>query len=201
MTIVRPHGQRATLLGCIRACTLAGVLAWTLASAPLAAAQEPAPETGGQALQRGFSSLELGMNFEQARVALLTDQSFRYRGEPDIQFLPVTRIPIIETAGRAFVDRAVLQFHDDTLYIISLLLDRSRLDYFSVYEALVEQYGEPDRLDPGQSVWENESTRISLERPLTVKYLDRATFTGIVESGRMEAALEEVTRERFLEQL
>ncbi|MFW5738689.1 MAG: hypothetical protein ACOCYX_07230 [Spirochaetota bacterium] len=152
-------------------------------------------------LQRGFSTLELGMSFEAARAALLADASFRYRGGADVQFLPTTEIPIIETEGRAFINRGVLQFHEDSLYILSLVLNRERLDYFSVYESLVRQYGDPARLDPGQAVWENDQTRISLERPLTVKYVDVPTFTSIVESGAMEEALDEVTRDRFLEQL
>lgn len=153
------------------------------------------------ALQRGFSSIELGMSTDEAKAALGTDPSFRYRGDPDVSFLPRTDIPVIEVAGRAFIDTAVLQFRDETLYVLSLMLNRSRLDYFSVYESLVEQYGEPSALDPGQAVWEAEETRISLERPLTVKYLDIPTFRGIVESGEMDEALDEVTRDRFLQQL
>jgi hypothetical protein len=158
-----------------------------------------APE--GEALQRGFSSVQLGMTLEATQASLLTDTSFRYRGGPDVQFLPITRKPIIEADGRAFVDRGIFQFHEDALYVISLLLNESRLGYFSVYESLVEQYGEPTTLDPGQAIWEDERTRIALERPLTVKYVDLETLTSIVEEGEMEEALDEVTRDRFLEQL
>ncbi|MFW6293844.1 MAG: hypothetical protein ACOC7V_16185 [Spirochaetota bacterium] len=154
-----------------------------------------------EALQRGFSLLELGMSIDAAKAALLEDPSFRYRGEPDVQFLPTTEIPIIETEGRAFVDRGIFQFHEESLYIISVVLDRARLDYFSVYESLVDQYGEPDRLDPGQAVWESAATRISLERPLTVKYIDSDVLSSIIEAGEIEEALDRITRDRFLEQL
>jgi len=176
---------------------VAAALAFAFVS--MSAIGQQTDETG--ALQRGFSLLELGMSIETTKAALLEDPSFRYRGEPDVQFLPATEIPIIETEGRAFVDRGIFQFHDDSLYIISVVLDRSRLDYFAVYESLVAQYGEPDRLDPSQAVWESEATRISLERPLTVKYIDSEILTGIIESGEMEEALDQVTRDRFLEQL
>ena len=175
--------------------TIVAVVITLLASAALFAQEET------EGLQRGFSSLELGMSLEQAQAALLTDPSFVYRGGPDIQFLPITRKPIIETQGRAFIDRGIMQFHEDGLYIISLMLDQRRLGYFSVYESLVEQYGEPSRLDPGQAVWEDDATRISLERPLTVKYIDVPVFQGILEAGQTGEALDEVTRERFLEQL
>ncbi len=141
------------------------------------------------------------MGIDEAKRALQDDPSFRYRGDPDVQFLPLTEIPLIETEGRAFIDRAVLQFQNDSLAILSLMLDRRRLDYFSVYESLVSQYGEPLRLDPGQAVWEDASTRVTLERPLTVKYIDLPALNARVEAGRAEEALDAITRERFLEQL
>ena len=141
------------------------------------------------------------MSLQEAKSALIGDPNFRYRGDPDVQFLPITELPLIETEGRAFVSRGVFQFHGGVLSVISLMLDRTRLDYFTVYRGLVERYGEPTRLDPGQAVWENELTRIALERPLTVKYIDVPTLTTIIEAGRMEEALDEVTRQQFLDQL
>lgn len=177
------------------ACAVLGLV--VLTSVGVSAQQSATTEE----LQRGFSSVELGMPLEQAQEALLTDPNFLYRGGPDVQFLPITRKPIIETEGRAFIETGIFQFHEGELYVISLVLNRSRLDYFAVYENLVDQYGEPERLDPGQAVWENERTRVSLERPLTVKYIDLPVFRAIVEAGAVEEALDEVTRERFLEQL
>jgi hypothetical protein len=172
----------------------------TLLAAPALVSQDTSA-TGDGDLQRGFSALELGMTFESAKDALATDPSFLYRGEPDVQFLPLTERPIIEVEGRAFIDTAILQFRDDALFVLSLVLDRTRLDYFSVYESLVARYGQPTALDPGQAVWDDGRTRVSLERPLTVKYLDVALFTELVESGEMEEALDAVTRDRFLDQL
>ncbi len=167
----------------------------------LAALAVPATLVPAGDLQRGFSFVRLGMTLDEAKDALRSDPHFRYRGEPDVQFLPLTEIPLIETAGRAFIDRAVLQFQNDFLAVITLMLDRSRLDYFSVYESLVSRYGQPARLDPGQAVWEDGTTRIALERPLSVKYMDVPALNAIIEAGRMEEALDEVTRERFLDQL
>lgn len=141
------------------------------------------------------------MTLEQAKAALGTDASFVYRGDPEVQFVPLSERPIIEVEGRAFIDTAILQFEDDALYVLSLVLDRDRLDYFSVYESLVAQYGDPSQIDPAQAVWEAGPTRLSLERPLTVKYLDLPAFTAIVESGEMQEALDDLTRDRFLDQL
>lgn len=175
----------------------------SIASFVLVHAAVPAAtqELDSEPLQRGFGSLVLGMTLPEAQEALQVDPSFRYRGGPDVQFVPLSDRPLIETAGRAFVDRGTFQFRDDRLYLITLSLNDDRLDYFTVYRSLVDQYGEPVSLDPGQALWEDEATRIALERPLTVKYIDRPTFDSIIESGRMQEALDEVTRERFLEQL
>ena len=152
-------------------------------------------------LQDGFSSLTLGMSIDAAKSALLNDAHFRFSGDPEVSFLPHTEIPIIETPGSSFVDVGIFQFDDDALYVITLILSRERLDYFTVYDSLVEQYGEPDSLTPSSAVWESDTIRIALEKPLTIKYIDRVVFDQMVREGEMDEALETITRERFLEQL
>ncbi len=152
-------------------------------------------------LQRGFSEIELGMSLTATQESLRADGYFSYRGEPDVSFSPAGNEPVIQSAGRSFVDHGLFQFEADSLYIITLVLDRERIGYFSVYESLVGQYGEPDSLDPQTAVWEDGRTTLRLERPLSVKYIDTETFQRIVEEGVLEESLEEVTRERFLEEL
>ena len=158
-------------------------------------------ETGSREPQNGFRDLRLGMTMEAAKQTLREDPNFAYRGDPDVSFLPASGLPIIETAGVAFIERAILQFTNDRLYILTLVLSPERLDYFSVYSALTERYGEPSRLDPGQAVWESDAVTLSIERPLTVRYVDSAVFQQMVEDGAMGASLEALTREGFLEQL
>ncbi|TVQ27087.1 MAG: hypothetical protein EA382_04375 [Spirochaetaceae bacterium] len=152
-------------------------------------------------LQRGFSSLELGMDIDTVKELLRNDAQFAYRGDADVSFLPSTRLPIIETAGVAFVERAIFQFRDERLFVISLLLNRRRLDHYSVFTALVARYGEPVDLDPSAAVWDDGTTRISLERPLTVKYIDRVALDAMIEGGRAAEALDAMTRELFLDGL
>lgn len=152
-------------------------------------------------LQDGFRDLRLGMQIEETKAALLSDPTFRYRGDPDVSFLPSTGIPIIETDGAAFVRHAIFQFRNDELYSITLQLDERRLDYFGVYQELASQYGEPDALDPSSAIWESDVVRISLEKPLTVKYLDIQEHEAMIEAGKMEESIQELTRERFLDQL
>lgn len=160
-----------------------------------------AQDTGDAKIQNGFRDLRLGMSIEAAKAALGVDPNFNYRGDPDVSFLPSSGLPIIQTAGVAFIERAILQFTDDQLYVLTLMLNRTRLDYFGVFSEFRSRYGEPDRLDPGLAVWESAEVILSLESPLTVKYIDVELFTDIVEAGVLEESLESMTRERFLEQL
>jgi hypothetical protein len=152
-------------------------------------------------IQNGFGDLRLGMTIEAAKAALGVDPNFAYRGEPDLSLLPASGLPIIQSAGVAFVERVILQFTDNKLYVLSLMLNQNRLDYFGVFSEFNERYGEPDRLDPGLAVWQSETVVLSVERPLTVKYVDAKLFAGIVESGVLEESLQNMTRDRFMEQL
>jgi len=67
-------------------------------------------------------------------------------------------------------------------------LNTDIIDHYSVFTQLVEKYGQPNYLDPSSAVWETDSTRIAVERPLTVKYIDKAVFNDIIsESGLIES--------------
>jgi hypothetical protein len=63
---------------------------------------------------------------------------------------------------------------------------------------LTAKYGEPKTLDPREAVWEDETTRMSLERPLTVKYIDLTVFNQIIADSKLESGNELKNREEFL---
>lgn len=129
------------------------------------------------------------------------DSSIDYRGDPDVTLVPITEQPMIQSDGFRFVDQIVLQFYEDALYIIRVELSPNEFDYFSVYRSLVNRYGEPNSLSPDGAFWENEVTLFSLEKPLTIKYIDRETFQAIVDGGEASESVRQITRERFLERL
>jgi hypothetical protein len=98
------------------------------------------------------------------------------------------------------MERGAFLFEEDFLYIITLFLNRERLDYFTIYRTLQSKYGDPDDLSPEAAIWEDEATRMSLERPLTVKYVDLDRFEAQIEEGEMGESLRAQMREIFLEQ-
>jgi hypothetical protein len=172
-------------------------------------AGEPVPGTpayrpvlGPEAVQPpwGFRSIQLGMELEEVKQLLIEDPLFDYRGDPDISFLPLPPQTLIETSGSSFIRRAYFQFDEDSLYIIILSMDPDRLDYYTLYSTLSQKYGPPTRLDPTEAVWQFERLRMSLERPLNVKYIDSAVFEALKEEGQVQQDMWEISKDNFLKQ-
>ena len=160
---------------------------------PEAEAVEPEP------LPTGFRSIILGLDIETVKRRLEEDSYFIYRGEPDVSMLAEPNRSLIECRGFRFIDRAFFQFYEERLYTIILRLNPEEFDYYSVYSTLTEKYGESDSLDPEQVIWENEEVRLSLERPLSVKYIEVETFSSILEEAEADETFRAVTRREFLE--
>jgi hypothetical protein len=148
----------------------------------------------------GFRGLTLGMEIEQAKETLRADPLFRYRGDPDVSFLPQSSQFLIECSGTTYLRRAYLQFVDSRLFIMILVLDPQKMDHYSLFRALSEKYGEPTSLNPQESVWQSEAVRFSLERPLTAKYIDRKTFASLLDKGGAQQDLDLLSRDKFIEQ-
>ncbi len=145
-------------------------------------------------LSRSFRALSLGMAYEALMDALSADDLFNFRGERDVSLLPHRDQTLIEARGSSFVRRAWFQLQSGTLFIMAYSLSPDHLDHYSVFTRLVERYGEPKNLNPRLAVWEDGETRISLERPLTVKFLDLATLNGLLDDSAVREA--DVTRLR-----
>ncbi len=175
------------------AMTLCASLLAFLAALPLfAAGPEPVPG--------GFRELRLGMSLDAAKTALKTDTYFDYKGDPDVSMLQRPDDNLIECAGFSYISRAYFQFHDELLYTIILVLNRAEIDFFTMYTTLVAKYGEPTFLNPQEVVWESSSYRLSLEHPLSVKYIDRQIFDKLKEAGKMKESARALSRAEFLKQ-
>jgi len=156
---------------------------------PIFAQDEPAEETP---LPRQFRQLSLGMNIDDLKASLLEDNYFNFRGDRDVSLLPQREQSLVETTGSSFIRRAFFQLRDSQVFIMSFALNTQVIDHYSVFTQFVEKYGQPTSLDPRAAVWETEDTRIAIERPLTVKYIDKVVFndildeSGVIESNRVK---------------
>jgi hypothetical protein len=156
-----------------------------------------APENPEEA-PRKYRELYLGMSLEDLKTALVRDSLFRYRGDRDVSFIPIREETLVETTGTSFIRRAYFQLVDEAVYIMSFSMDTRFMDHYSVFTSFVKKYGEPISLSPVEAVWESETTRVSIERPLTVKYIDKLEFNRLIEESRDLENRQILRREEFL---
>ena len=150
-------------------------------------------------LPKGFGDITLGLELEEVKRRLRADNLFLYRGDADVSLLPDGPQTLIETDARLWIDRALFQFFDDRLYIITLLLDPQQIGHFRLYSLFSERYGQPAALDPSRILWELDEVRLVLERPLTVKYIDLRIFEQLRRNTPSAQAQSDLDREQFLE--
>ncbi len=163
-----------------------------------AAAGAPAVSAEPVAVPRSFRDIELGMSMDEVKAVLSSDGLFSYRGDADVSLLPRPEESLIEVSGLSFVRRAFFQFHSGKLFVMIFLLNEKEIDHYSVFTSLSGKYGKPDSLSPSESVWSDAATRLSVERPLAVKYMDMAVFDALKAAGAAEISMEELLRSDFL---
>jgi hypothetical protein len=167
-----------------------------------AAPQKPAPAvppaTATSAPATSFGGVELGMDRDAVIEALKKNALFAYRGPEDVSLLPSPNQSLIEVSGLSYVKRGYFQFYDGKLWTMILVLDPAKIDHYSIYTTLVAKYGEPKLLDPKEARWEGPSTRMALERPLSLRYMDMAVYSKLSEKSTAEASWQELERRDFL---
>lgn len=157
-------------------------------------------EESGKTLPRQFREIVLGMTLDDLKSALEEDRMFNFRGDRDVSFLPAREESLVETSGSSFIRRAFFQLRDGELFIMAFTLNTAMIDHYSVFTDLVGKYGQPSYLDPKEAVWETEEIRLSVERPLTVKYIDKKVFDDIVNESSLVESRRIRQRQEFLDE-
>lgn len=157
-------------------------------------------------LPYGFHNIELGMSLEETKSELLKDYDFGYHGDSDVSLLPGVNKSLIETDatkgfGSTFLERCYFQFSDNRLYIITININTQKMDYYSIFTTLCQKYGNPQNLNPNSATWQNDDVTMSLEKPLTLKYIDNQIFEELKQYSNIEKSGEEKTRQMFLDEL
>ncbi|MDR1301987.1 MAG: hypothetical protein LBK43_05910 [Treponema sp.] len=149
-------------------------------------------------LPRVYRELSLGMNLEDLKKALEQDELFHFRGDRDVSFLPIGEQNVVETTGFSFIKRALFQLRSGALFAMTFTMNTELVDHYSIFTAFVKKYGEPDFLDPKQAIWESAATRIAIERPLTVKYMDMQVFNEFLDTAQTKESQDLRLQEDFL---
>ncbi len=151
-----------------------------------------------QTLPDGYRTIRLGMNIEAVKEALIADSIFGYRGDRDVSFLPTENQTLIETSSDSWLEHCWFQFYNDTLYTIIINFNPDKIDYHSVYNELSAKYGQHKELSPQRVVWEDSSVTLSLERPVSVKYIDKVVFDSLLIESNENTSTIEIIRENIL---
>jgi hypothetical protein len=150
-------------------------------------------------LPRSYRETSLGMSLEDLKAGLARDALINFRGDRDVSFLPSREQSLVESTGFSFVRRVFFQLRDGKVFIMAYALNTQLVDHYSVFTTFTEKYGEPVYLDPKQAIWESEDTRIAVERPLTVKYIDKTIFNDIINESSLIESAEVRRRQEFLD--
>ena len=185
MTIL--HHPEPHLLPILILITFTAVFAWT----------QDSPDESRD-LPREYRGISLGMAPDEVKDLLSRDSWFNYRGEADLSLLERPRASLIDAGGSLFILHGLFQFEEDALSSIMLELNPETIDWFTVYTTLEERYGMPVDMDPTKAWWEDGATRLALERPLTVKYLDLGVFDAAIAQEQDRKAWRENARDEFL---
>lgn len=163
------------------------------------AAQADSRPVASAPLPIGFEELTLGLSLDELKEALQRSGYFYYRGDPDVSLLERENRTLVEAEGAGYISSGEFQFtEDERLFIIALHMDPELIDYFSLYTTFTSKYGDPDDLSPERAIWENDQVRISLERPLSVRYIDQASFSELLEEREALKSYARIGREEFL---
>ena len=173
---------------------------YAVTDAEYAGYEDEYTEEDGLVLPRQFRQIYLGMGLDDLQAALQNDSLFDFRGERDVSFIPIREESLVETTGSSFIRRAFFQLREGSLFIMSLTLNTDLIDFHSMFTELVGNYGQPTFLNPREAVWETEETRISLERPLTVRYIDRIVFDDILNESALMQSRRVQQRREFLDE-
>ena len=163
-----------------------------------AATSPAATEVSSDTVPSSFRGLALGMPMDEVKALLASDGLFSYRGDIDVSLLPRPEESLIEVSGMSFVRRAFFQFYQGKLFVMIFVMNEKEMDHYAMFTSLSSKYGKPDSLSPGESVWSDGLTRLSLERPLAVKYIDLAVFDSLKSAGAAAESYEEILRSDFL---
>jgi len=150
-------------------------------------------------LPAGYRSILLGMTFSDVKDRLLVEPRFDFRGDPDVSIQKTGSQSLISSKGRMFIDQGFFQFENDKLFLIILEFNRDKIDFFTMQQSLTSRYGPPGDVSPEGMTWSNGKTKLSLEYPLTLKYLDEEVFNSFLAEEERLKSFQEVSRTDFLE--
>jgi len=133
-----------------------------------------AQEITNQDLPEGFQDINIGISYKEVTDKLENNDSFLYKKEDVIY--ESRQKNIISTLGKGFIKNAIFQFNEDKLINIILYINDDKIDFYTLKKDFLNKWGNPIQVNPNYNIWEDDTTRIILEKPLTIRYIDLTIF-------------------------
>ena len=147
----------------------------------------------------GFRNISLGMGLDQVKAALKADPCSatgairRELPSPDQPVPHRVRRQLVPPPRVLPVCRQQALHHDPGA-------GHAEARSLLAFQRSFGQVRSTHSLSPQETVWQSAPVRLSLERPLTVKYIDNKTFPAILSKAGAPRDLEKLSREKFIEQ-
>ncbi|WP_300753960.1 hypothetical protein [uncultured Brachyspira sp.] len=154
----------------------------------------------------GFKNITLGATREDTINAILGDNTMTLpkqymTGTVDLSAEESADFLALEE--NKFYKSGYFVFKDDSLYSITINFQPNQVDFLELLSALNAKYTKGSFLDANTVAWQNGDTRIILERPSVVKYINMSNITSTSDTRikEKEEAPPQNTRKSILEGL
>ncbi|WP_295158100.1 hypothetical protein [uncultured Brachyspira sp.] len=154
----------------------------------------------------GFKNITLGATREDTINAILSDNTMTLpkqymTGTVDLNAEESATFLALEE--NKFYKSGYFIFKDNALYSITIHFQPNQVDFLELLSSLNAKYTKGSFLNANTVAWQNGDTRIILERPSIVKYIDmnNVTTTSQTRIREKEEAPPQNTRKSILEGL
>jgi hypothetical protein len=79
-------------------------------------------------------------------------------------------------------------------------MNQNQLDHYSFFRQFYGKYGRPGEMNPQKALWEDDAVYLVLEKPLTIKYLDKPSILTALGQENEDRSIMQITRENYVEQ-
>jgi len=148
-------------------------------------------------LSDGYKDIKLGMSMDQVKALLQKSGDFIQKKEEVLitRLEPDTKIISVEGVG--FIIYAYFHFENDKLFQIFLKISDSKIGYYFLLRKLTSKFGNPKKFNPKKAIWENDNTRIILEKPCNLKYIYLPVWNDIIKNEEKREDIIKIIREKF----
>lgn len=156
--------------------------------------------SGQETLPEGYKNIRLGMTREEVEEILKTSSDFENREEVlTIRIEPDKQI--ITSEGYGYILIGYFHFSQDSLYQIFIKLDHTKIGYYNLLKNFTSKYGAPPLFEPKRAQWENDSVRLVIEKPGTLRYIYLPVWNQLLKSDLSDQKIIEKNRRNFLDNL